>query len=107
MRTRYLVIGLALLAMPAFAGAANGLESLVGYTIVASKTIDGWLDVNGKKGESFEGCEYGKIIVFTDNRVLHCATYHYHYAYRPTAVILSNGSQVKMVVDDEVYDMQL
>jgi len=106
MRKRNLVIWLALVAMPAFAGVADTLEDLVGYTIVASKTIDGWQDAGGKKGDSFEGCEYGRTIIFADNKILHCAIYNYQYSYRPTAVILSNGSQFKMIVDDEVYDMQ-
>ena len=91
---------------PAFAALAGKLENLVGFTVVASKTIAGWYDREGNRGESFKGCAYGMTIVFTDNRVLHCAAYGYQYAYRPTTVILSNGTQFKMIVDDEIYDMQ-
>ncbi|HAT9716230.1 TPA: hypothetical protein ACK8SK_002611 [Legionella pneumophila] len=79
----------------AFADLTDELEGLVGYTIVASKTISG----------DFEGCDYDKAIVFDDNTMLRCASYGYQYSYRPTAIILSNGANFKMIVEDELYDM--
>jgi hypothetical protein len=106
MKRLLLLIGLALVSLPAFADLSDKLEELVGYTIVGTETIEGWYDSDGKKGDSFEGCDYGRTIVFSDNRILHCSTYSYHYASRPTAIILSNGRQIKMVVDDELFDMQ-
>lgn len=106
---------LALLVSPvAWADLADELEDLVGYTIVDSKTIAGWYDDDDKGEGSFEGCEHGRIIVFTDNKKLTCAEYGYQYVYRPTAIIL--GKEIsyrgqsfydfKMVVEDEVYDMR-
>lgn len=101
------------LASNAYADTASKLEKFVGYAIVASKTIDFWVE-DGKKEDGFSGCSHGRKIVFTDNTALTCNTYSYHYAYRPTAVILAKqiGSyggrtlyDVKMVVDDDVYDM--
>lgn len=85
---------------------ASDLRRLIGYTIIDSKTIAGWYDEDGKKGDSFEGCDYGRTIVFTDNHVLTCAEYGYHYSYRPMAIILAKGSSYKMIVDDEIYDMR-
>jgi hypothetical protein len=102
-------IGLVLLSLvstAAFADLATKLNKFNGYTIVGSETIVGWYDKNsGKKGDSFEGCEYGRVIIFENNKALTCAEYGYHYAYRPTAVILSKNGFFKMVVDDEVYEM--
>lgn len=105
---------LASLALPTIANAdlADDLEDLVGYVIVAAKTVEGWRD-GRKKGDDFEGCEHGRVIVFTDGTALTCNTYSYSYSYRPTAVILAKqfkyqGREVydfKMVVEDEVYDM--
>jgi hypothetical protein len=70
-------------------------------------TVTGWIDRDkGKNGDSFEGCEFGRIIIFDDSKVLTCSSYSYSYSYRPRAAILSNGSGFKMIVGDEVYDMR-
>jgi hypothetical protein len=108
MKKILMLITFCLISSTAFAGLADKLGSLVGYTIIDSKTIKGWYDdyEDESEGGTFKGCKYGRIIVFTDNKILKCAQYGYQYAYRPTAIILSNGSQFKMVVGDEVYDMR-
>ena len=89
----------------AFADFTSQARRLVGYSIVDVKTISGWRDQDGKHGEAFEGCNYGRVIFFADNKVASCMSYGYHYAYRPDAVILFKGNEIKMVVEDEVYDM--
>lgn len=89
------------------------LEQLVGYTIVASKTIERWYGDDGEKGDDFEGCEFGRTIVFSDRTKLTCTTYEYAYSYMPTAIIFAksvqyNGKSMtlyKMLVEDELYDM--
>lgn len=98
---------------PAHADLNNELKDLVGYTIIASKTIDRWYD-GDKQNNSFNGCSHGRVIVFTDNTTLTCAEYGYQYAYRPTAIILvkefsykgKSFYDYKMVVENEVYDMR-
>ena len=100
-------------ALPAYADLADELEDLVGYTIIASKTVERWYDED-EKDDSFNGCSHGRVIVFTDGKTLTCAEYGYQYAYRPTAVILAKEItyqgksfyDFKMVVGDEVYDMR-
>jgi hypothetical protein len=107
------ILAVALVVQPAYADLADELEDLVGYTIIASKTIERWYD-DDEKDDSFNGCSYGRIIVFTDGTTLTCAEYGYQYAYRPTAVILAKKItyqgksfyDFKMVVGDEVYDMR-
>ena len=70
-------------------------------------TVTGWIDrAKGKKGDSFEGCEFDRTIIFDDSKVLTCASYSYSYSYRPRAAILSNGSSFKMIIGDHVYDMR-
>jgi hypothetical protein len=96
------------------ADVADTLEQYIGYTIVASKTIDGFHDKNGKTSADFEGCDFGRKIKFDDNTTLTCSTFSYTYSYRPTAVILMKSSEsqgrkfaaIVMIVGDEAYDME-
>ena len=68
-----LILTAALLAVPqANAASASDLADFVGYTITAALTITGWQDEHGKRGDSFEGCDYGRVIIFDNNRILHC-----------------------------------
>jgi len=71
-------------------------------------------DKDGTRKNQFDGCNFGRTIIFDDNTSMTCSTYGYQYAYRPTAIILmksmaiggkSYGSVV-MVVESESYDMQ-
>ena len=68
-------------------------------------TIAGWYDDKGNQGEDFQGCDFGRTIVFDNNKILHCTGYSYEYGYKPVAVILSNGSSYKMIVTSTVFDM--
>lgn len=102
---KVLIIAVAAAAVPAEASInESDLRGLVGYTLVTSKTIAGY--VKGSDVEdSFEGCEYDRVIAFTDGTGLRCASYNYSYAYRPEAFIFMRGSSVKMIVDGEIYEM--
>lgn len=109
---RFICIGLLVLPGLARADLADELEDLVGYSIVAAKTIEGWRE-DRKREDGFTGCSHGRVILFTDGTALTCNTYSYSYSYRPTAVILAKQFKFqgrdlydfKMVVEDEVYDM--
>lgn len=102
-----IVLG-ALASLCAFSTAALGdcdLDDLVGYTLIASKTIDGYIE-HGKRNDDFEGCDFDRIIVFDDNTGVRCTGYNYSYSYRPTAYIFSQGrGSMKMCVEDELYDI--
>lgn len=105
-----LLVGIStLVSNPASAALADKLERLVGYTIIASKTVEAWAE-DKKKSDGFEGCSHGRVIIFTDGTALTCNTYSYSYSYRPTAVILAKkigaSYDFKMVVDNDVYDME-
>lgn len=106
MKKSVLALTLLFVTNSAFADITYQLGKFVGYTIIASKTIAGYQDGNGQKGDSFEGCNFDRVIIFDDNKILTCAGYGYQYAYRPTAIILSNGSSFKMIVGNDVYDMR-
>lgn len=104
------------LAAPSTASAdlARELERMIGYVIVATKTVEGWRE-DGKREDGFSGCSHGRVIVFTDGTALTCSTYNYSYAYRPTAIIFAKQLQFqgremvdyKMVVEGEMYDMRV
>ena len=110
----FITLLLMVFATTAFADLADKLDDLVGYTIIDSKIIKGWYDDEEREEGAFKGCKHGRVIVFTDNKVLTCAEYGYQYAYRPTAVILAKEItyqgksfyDYKMVVGDEIYDMR-
>ena len=88
------------------------LERLVGYTIVAAKTISGWYDDDEREEGAFKGCRHGRVIVFTDGTGLTCSGYGYMYSYRPTAIILGKRieygarsmTHFKMIVEHEVFE---
>lgn len=91
---------------PALADTADTLEDYIGYTIAAKKTVVGWVDEGReKKGEAFEGCQHGRVIIFDDRTYLKCAEYGYQYAYRPEAVLLVRSGRIVMIVEDDAYDM--
>lgn len=97
-----------------YADCESVLESNIGWTIVDSKTIDGYRKENGEKEDSFEGCEHGRVIYFRDGTSATCDSYGYQYAYAPTAIILGksvtykgkNFTMLKMIVEGDEYDLQ-
>ncbi len=92
----------------------SALENSIGWTIIDSKIIDGYIKENGKKEDSFEGCNYNRVIYFRDGTTVTCNSYGYQYAYAPTAIILGKsilykGKKItlfKMIVEDEEYNIQ-
>jgi hypothetical protein len=91
---------------PARADTASQLRRYAGYTIVGTKTIKGWISGDRKKkGDAFEGCDFGRIIIFDDDTYLRCNSYDYVYSYRPDAVLLVRGNSFVMLVENDAYDM--
>ena len=103
---------LALLAIPLLlsgtakprADCGRLLSRLEGWTIVKAGSING----------TFNGCDFDKLIEFTDGTALRCSSYGYQYAYMPDAIVLaktvtiqgSSATMVKMLVEGELSDMQ-
>ena len=98
-------IGLMSLLLSSARAADCDLDEVVGYTLLASKTIEGRIEENGERKDDFEGCDFDRVIVFTDNTGVRCTSYGYQYAYRPDAYIFANGRSMKMCVEDEMYDV--
>jgi hypothetical protein len=85
---------------------ASDIGDYVGWTIVAKKTIASYVDKDGNSKEQFDGCDFGRRIVFEDQTYLTCQSYGYQYAYRPTAILLVQGGSWVMVVGDNAYRMR-
>jgi hypothetical protein len=69
--------------------------------------VAGYVDEDGKQDTAFEGCQFGRKIVFDDNRYVVCREYHYHYAYHPQVTIFQSAEGLKMAVagDDHIYSV--
>ncbi len=92
--------------LAATAAQAADLNRYVGYTIAAKKTIVGYVDADGKRKDTFEGCNFGRRIVFDDRTYLTCSEFGYQYSYRPDAILLVRNGSWKMVVEGSEYDMR-
>lgn len=83
---------------------ANLLQGMEGWTIIAITQVDG----------DFEGCDFNRPIRFINGMILECSTYSYTYAFMPDAVIFSKSEdisghmyyQIKVLIDDDLYDME-
>lgn len=88
------------------AAIALDLSELVGYTLIAEKTVVGRID-DGEYEDGYEGCDYGRVLVFDDKTGVECSDYNYNYAYRPDAYIFRRGASYKIVIEDELMDINL
>ena len=96
----------AFLTSPAWSGCEVDISDYVGWQIIHSGTVTGYIDDNGVEQDSFEGCEWGRQLIIDYSLAVTCATYNYSYAYHPDIVVLSNGSSLAACIDDEMYDIQ-
>lgn len=87
------------------ANLASKLRSLVGWTIIHSGSVTGYIDKDGKKKDSYEGCEYGRKLIIDYQYVVTCQTYTYSYAYNPDAVLFAKSGSFKLLVESEVLDV--
>jgi len=97
------------LSAPSFADISESdLGDLKGYTILGSYEVTGWRDpdMDGMEGSSFKGCKRNRVLILDRHLEVICSDYGYVYAYRPTAVILSNGVSLKMVVEGHVFSIR-
>lgn len=96
----------AVFAVPAQAGCEVDVSNYVGWQIIYSGTVTGYINEDGQKEDEFEGCEHGRTLIVDYTKKVTCAEYNYAYAYRPDIVVLSNGRSLEACIDDEMYDVQ-
>jgi hypothetical protein len=106
-----IIVGILLAGMSFFAVAdvsESDLADLKGYTIMGAWDVTGWYDPDDKteSGTSFKGCKRNRVLILDNRFEITCDEYSYSYAYRPKAIILSNGSSFKMIVEGHVYSVK-
>jgi hypothetical protein len=101
------IFATSLLASPTYARCKVDISRYVGWSIVYSGTITGYIDEDGEKKDAFEGCEHGRRLVVDYTKAVTCNTYSYSYAYHPDVVILTKGDSAVACIDDEIYDILL
>ena len=97
---------LAAISSSTLASCKVDVSRYVGWSIVHSGTVTGYIDDKGNEKDEFSGCEYGRRLIVDYRYQVTCSTYSYHYAYRPDIVILSNGSSKKACIDGEIFDIR-
>lgn len=78
----------------------------VGWTIVYSGTVTGYITDDGVEEDSFEGCEYGRVLIIDYNKQLICQTYSYSYSYYPNIVVLDNGGSREACINNNMYNVR-
>jgi hypothetical protein len=81
----------------------RALDQLEGYTLIAKKKVAGYITEKGRFEDSFEGCDFDRVIVFTDETAVVCDEFGYQYAYMPEAYVFAKGRTLRLVVRDKVY----
>lgn len=103
----YFCIFTLVLGTPASALACKiDISRYVGWTIIDSGTVTGYVDKNGQEQDEFEDCEYDRILIIDNDKIVTCAEYSYSYAYRPEIVVLAKDQTMEACIDDEVYDIR-
>ncbi len=77
----------------------------VGSRLLARKTISGWIE-QGQEKEGYEGCAYGRVLVFSDRTGVMCSSYLYQYAYNPSAEIWAIPSGLQLCVEGQEMQVQ-
>ncbi len=99
------ILTVALCAEPASAACKIDVSKYVGWTIVYSGTVTGFIDDNGEKKDNFEGCKYGRVLIVDYDKAVTCDGYNYSYAYNPDIVVLSRKNMMKACIDNDLYDI--
>lgn len=101
----------ALLAVALLAGAGSAravecdLDSVIGYTLMGAKTIEGFIE-DGARKSGFQGCRLDRILVFTDNTGVRCRMYSLQNATLPRAWLFArNENDIRLCVGGELLEV--
>lgn len=103
-----LIVTSTMLSSPLYGSCEIDVSDYVGWSIIFSGTVTGYVNEDGSTEDSFEGCEHGRRLIIDYNKAVTCQTYSYSYSYRPDIVILkSSYGSYEACIDDEMYDISL
>ena len=89
-----------------YAGCDVDISDYVGWEIIYSGTVTGYIDDDGKEEDSFEGCDFSRVLIIDYTKQVTCTGYSYSYSYRPDITVLSDGSSMKACVNGNLYDVR-
>lgn len=93
-------------AAPVPARAGCDLDALLGYQLVAIKTIDGYQDGDGKTHKGFDGCEAQRLVMFSDRSAVRCvAAAGRHLDAIKAYVFARNSYDLKLCVQDDLFEV--
>ena len=90
----------------ACSGCETDMSDYVGWKIIYSGTVTGYIDENGRQKDDFEGCEHGRALIIDYSKQVTCDGYNNSYVFHPDIVVLSNGYSIKACIDNEMYDIR-
>ena len=100
-----MLLGGLLLAPVAAQAATCDLDEVLGYRLVASKVVEGWLE-NGREVMGFEGCQPGRVLVFTDHTGVRCKDSMVRHVPVPKAFIfVGDPGEIKACIGDQMYSV--
>lgn len=77
----------------------------IGSTLIAKPEITGWME-NREEHDGYEGCRFGRILVFQDRTGVQCSGYNYQYSYRPQATLWSGPDGLHLCIESEWIQVQ-
>ena len=90
----------------AIASCNIGFSNFVGWTIVYSGTVTGYIDDEGVAQIDYEGCEWDRVLIIDYNKSVTCVSYHYSYSWHPEITLFARGDQMKACVNDYVFKVR-
>ena len=90
---------------PVLANCEVDISDYVGWQIIYSGFVTGYIDENGIEQDDFEGCEWGRVLIIDHSEIVICAEYNYSYSYYPNIVILANRDSMAACINDDIYDI--
>ncbi len=99
----FVVAMLLLVCRPALAEC--DLSELIGYTLVFSKTIDGYM-LDGRRVSGFQGCTRDRVLVFSDNTGVRCKETFLQQGNFPRAFLFArSANDMKLCVEGSIYEV--
>jgi hypothetical protein len=87
------------------ASARCALDDVIGYTLVFTKTIEGFIE-GGRKTRGFQGCQPGRVLVFADNSGVRCNGLSLQKLDFPKGYLFAKSqTDLKICIGDEMLDV--
>ena len=104
-RLAALLLSGTVIAVPQARAAGCDLSQVIGYQLVAMKTIEAYIE-RGQKLRGYKGCQPDRVLVFTDNTGLRCKGMSVQGGDLPRAYVFARSqTDIKLCIGDDMLDM--